>query len=109
VLADKLPKGCVPEEGTVKEVPLVGAGPFITLRLGGEEVVQSFGAGLMLGFRKAESEKSLNVGIAYATDPNVRVLGDGIIANAPLPKGETQIRYKTTHQEGLIIMFSIGW
>ena len=109
VLVDELPGGCVPTGAVLKKVPLIGAGPFVTLRLGGEEVVQSFGLGLIFGFRKAESDRSLNFGVAYVTDPNVKLLGDGIEANKALPTGETQIRYKTTNQYGLMVMFSVGW
>ena len=91
------------------DVPLVGFGPFAVLRVGGDEVVQSFGAGIMFGFRKADGDKSLNLGLAYATDPRVRTLGDGIEEGKTLPAGETEIRYKTTHQDSLILLFSIGW
>ena len=110
-LAEELPEEC---EGALKKlrrrrVPLVGIGPFVTVRLGGSEVVQSFGAGVMLGFRTAESDKSLNLGIAFVTDPSVRTLGDGIVEGQALPTGETQIRYKTTDMYGLMALFSVGW
>lgn len=109
VLVEELPGGCVPTGTELRKVPLVGAGPVVALRLGTEEFVQSFGLGLMLGFRKAESDKSLNLGVAYAWDFNVKTLGDGIEAGAPLPAGETEIRYRTTHQSGVLLMFSLGW
>lgn len=111
VLIENLPEACrksldLPPQ---KRVPLIGAGPFVTVRVGGNEVVQSFGVGISFGFRKAESDNSLNIGIAYVSDPSVRTLGDGIMEGQPLPSGETQIRYKTTHQEGLMVLFSVGW
>jgi hypothetical protein len=90
-------------------VPLIGLGPFVLVRLGTENVVESFGAGLMFGFRKAESDVSLNLGLALVTDPNARTLGDGVEEGKPLPAGETSIRYKTGHQEGLSLLFSVGW
>ena len=105
----RVPSGC--EEALLAEtdVPLVGFGPFVGLRIGGDEVVQSFALGLMFGFRKADGDKSLNLGIAYATDPHVRTLGDGIEEGKALPAAETQIRFKTTHQNSLIFLFSVGW
>ena len=63
----------------------------------------------MFAFRKNDSDKSLNIGVGYAWDPSVRVLGDGIVEGAPLPAGETQIRYKTTDQKGVMFLFSVGW
>ena len=90
-------------------IPLIGFGPFIGLRLGTEDVVESFGLGVMFGFRKTESDVSLNVGIAVMTDPNARTLGDGVEEGKPLPDGETVIRYKTGHQEGWSLLFSVGW
>jgi hypothetical protein len=88
---------------------IIGVGPFVGLRVGDKEVVQTFALGAMLAFRKDDSEKSLNVGLGYAWDPRVRVLGDGIEEGAALPAGETQIRYKTTDQKGLMVLFSVGW
>lgn len=101
--------GCARSLLPKTDVPLVGFGPFVGLRIGGDEVVQSFAAGIMFGFRKADGDKSLNLGVAYATDPRVRTLGDGIEEGKALPAGETEIRFKNTHQESVIVMFSIGW
>jgi hypothetical protein len=39
----------------------------------------------------------------------VRVLGHGIKEDAPLPEGETQIRYRNTYQRGFMVLFSVGW
>jgi hypothetical protein len=91
-------------------ITLIAFGPFIGLRLGTEDVVESFGGGVMFGFRKAEKDDvSLNVGIALMTDPNARTLGDGIEEGKALPPGETVIRYKTGHREGWSLLFSVGW
>jgi len=88
---------------------IIGVGPFVGLRIGDKEVVQTFSLGVMFAFRKNDSDKSLNIGVGYAWDPSVRVLGDGIVEGAPLPAGETQIRYKTTDQKGVMFLFSVGW
>ena len=103
--------GCrAPEQRyTQTRVDLVSLGPFVTLRIGGNEVVQSFGIGLMVGFRTALSDKSLNLGVALASDPTVRVLGDGLEPGQPLPSGETELRYRTTHRESVMVLFSVGW
>jgi hypothetical protein len=93
----------------VRKVPIVGLGPFVGLRVGGDDVVETFAVGAMFLFRTPESDKSLNLAVAYAIDPSVRTLGDGIEEGKPLPEGETQIRYRTTHQEGLVVLFSVGW
>lgn len=109
VLVEEMPDACVPTGGVVKTVPLWSMGPFVTLRLGSDEIVQSFGGGLIFGFREAENDTSLNLGLALVWDPRVQVLGDGIEANKPLPDGETDIRYRTTNQMGILLMFSVGW
>ena len=109
VLATEAVGGCIDDDIPHKSVPLIAAAPFVTVRVGGNDVVQSFGVGVMFGFRTAESDKSLNFGLAYVTDPSVKTLGDGIEDGSALPTGETQIRYKNTHQEGIMVLFSVGW
>lgn len=110
VLAEDMPDGCVPTGAVVKTVPLWSMGPFVALRLGSDEtIIQSFGGGLVFGFREAENDTSLNLGLAFVWDPSVQVLGDGIEANKPLPSGETEIRYRTTNKVGILAMFSVGW
>lgn len=107
VLAETFTASCK-GTGVEKKVALISMGPFVPIRLR-EDVVESFGAGLAFGFRKAEKDTSLNLGLAVVFDPRVQVLGDGIKANQPLPSGETAIRYRTTSSTGLLAMFSVGW
>ncbi len=109
LLGGNLATECSNGAALKQTVPLVGVGPFVTLRFGGAEVVQTFGMGVMFGFRTSESDKSLNLGIAFTSDPAARRLEDGIVQDSPLPTGETQIRYKTTHAEGFMVLFSVGW
>lgn len=106
-LVDDVPEGCS-VTGVDKKIALISMGPFVPLRLG-ENIVESFGAGLVFGFRKAETDTSLNLGLAIVFDPRVRVLGEGIEPNQALPSGETVIRYRTTSAAGLLAMFSVGW
>lgn len=107
VLVENVPDACS-VTGVDKKVALISMGPFVPLRLG-ENIVESFGAGLVFGFRRAENDKSLNLGLAIVFDPRVRVLGEGIVPNQALPSGETVIRYRTTSTAGLLAMFSVGW
>lgn len=107
VLVEQVSSGCK-GTGAVRNVALISMGPFVPLRLG-ENVVESFGAGLVFGFRKAETDASLNLGLAVVFDPRVQVLGEGIKPNEALPGGETEIRYRTTSKAGLLAMFSVGW
>ena len=86
-----------------------GIGPFIALQPGTDEVIEAIGMGVMIGFRRAESGQSFNLGFGYAVDPNTQVLGDDIRANAPLPVGETEIRYKNVAQTLLLILSSFSF
>ena len=84
-----------------------GVGPFVGIQNGSNEVIEAIGAGVMLGFRRSVTAKgSFNIGVGGVVDPSVKVLGDGINKNQPLPAGETQIRYKETSQWGVLIITS---
>lgn len=52
---------------------------------------------------------SFNLGIGGTLDLDTRVLGDGLIANEPLPPRETTARTKQTPAAGLLVLFSVGW
>ena len=70
------------------------------------------GRGMRVGFKRkpeADDSSSWNLGIAAVVDPSVKVLGDGIDENRPLPGGETQIRFKETSQWGVLIMTSFSF
>ena len=87
-----------------------GIGPFVGIQNGSTEIIESIGAGLMIGFRRSEKvSDSFNIGIGFVVDPSVKILGDGIEENQPLPTGETQIRYKKTSQWGALIMISYAF
>lgn len=79
-------------------------GMFLAIGVGGgsgsstTQVVDMAGVGLLFGFgpgTKNPQQQAHNIGIGVGRRFNVKMLGDGISANASLPAGETQIRYKT--------------
>lgn len=87
-----------------------GIGPFVGVMSGKDEIIEAAGLGLMLGFRRRESnDESFNIGVGYMVDPSSRTLGDGIIANQPLPEGETDIRYKERSRGGIVVMASFSF
>lgn len=91
-----------------------GYGPFIALQNGSDEVISAIGTGLMVGFRRLDvdgnySSDSFNLGVGIMVDPKVKILGDGITENQPLPVGETEIRYKETSQIGLLLIASFSF
>ena len=86
-----------------------GIGPFVAIQPGSDEVIEAIGMGVMIGLRRGDSGQSFNLGFGYVVDPNTRVLGDGLTADAPLPPGETDIRYKETAQSGILILSSFSF
>lgn len=88
-----------------------GWGPFVAIQPGGDDkVIDAIGMGLMVGFRKdPETKASFNFGVGLVIDPNTNVLGDGIVANQPLPPGETEVRLKETSQKGVLFLASFSF
>jgi len=86
-----------------------GHGPFVAIQPGSEEIIEAIGFGWMIGFKRENSESSWNIGAGLVVDPNVKILGDGIEENKPLPAGETEIRFKETSQWGVLIVTSFGF
>jgi hypothetical protein len=85
-----------------------GFGPFIAIQPGANDAIGAFGGGFMIGFRTNETQ-SFNIGVGVIFDPDTQILGEGIVANEPLPAGETQIRYQETTQTGVMIIASFGF
>ena len=84
-------------------------GPFLTVAPG-SRIIDAVGFGLMMGYRPHRQDQySFNVGIGGTLDLDARVLGDGLIANEPLPPRETTARTKQTTAAGLLLLFSVGW
>lgn len=91
-----------------------GWGPFVAVQPG-DDVIDAVGVGLMMGFRRKQTEEgvtklgSFNLGVGVIWDPATQVLGDGFSPNQPPPAGETQIRYKQTDQIGIVGIFSVAF
>lgn len=64
----------------------------------------------MVGDRPHRNDHySFNFGIGGTLDLDARILGDGIVANEPLPPRETGARTKQTTAAGFLLLFSVGW
>lgn len=86
-----------------------GWGPFVAIQPGSNEIIDAIGFGVMVGFKRTSDPSdasSWNIGMGFVVDPNVKVLGDGIQADQPLPPGETEVRFKEKSQWGLLIITS---
>jgi hypothetical protein len=104
-----------------------GTGPFVAIEIGGasssgnNNPVSAYALGWMVGFKEppaidasgkaVPSRLSWNFGIGLRVDPRAQVLGDGIVANQPLPPGETgtDVRLKTSPRYGLMVVSSFGF
>lgn len=88
----------------------IGAGPFVSIQSGADDALSSWGLGAMFGFRddaaKGEHLTGWNLGLGYLWDADVKTLGDGVTADAPLPEGETEIRYKNSPAGSVFVVFS---
>ena len=97
-----------------------GTGPFVAIELGGggstgNNPISAYALGWMVGFKqppdpatKKSPDLSWNFGLGLRVDPGARVLGDGLVANEPLPLND-QIRYKTSPRYGLMVVSSFGF
>jgi hypothetical protein len=90
-----------------------GLGPFMALQPGSDEIINALGLGLMLGFRRDTTSQSFNLGLGYAVDPRSKILGEEFIEGELAPKAPDgtaiPVRYKTTQQGGLLLLFSFSW
>lgn len=94
---------------TATEFPTVATGPFAMLRFGDEQFIRSIGVGWMVGFRVKQTERILNLGVAYTIQQDVRALATGFKDGEPLPAGEESIRYRSDDGTGFAIVVSFGW
>lgn len=89
--------------------PRLGHGPFVAVQPGESEIINAIGFGWMVGFRRAETNDSFNIGFGFVLDPNTKVLAGGFEEDKPAPKGETEIRYLTRDQGGILLLSSFSW
>jgi hypothetical protein len=107
----------------------LGHGPFLALEINGGSTastgslsgpITGYALGWMVGFRKVPlvidplnppAGHSWNFGIGLRIDPKAVVLGDGIVANQPLPAGEptNPIRTKTEPRAGILLVSSFSF
>lgn len=101
-----------------------GTGPFVAVEMGGSGTmsnnpISAYALGWMVGFKEPpsynpksgkyeQSNLSWNFGVGLRVDPASRVLGDGLVANLPLPPGD-QIRYTNSPRYGLMVVSSFGF
>lgn len=84
-------------------------GPFVGLVMAGDAGIDSAILGWVWGFRQPKTSQTLNLGLGLAISPRAQILGDGLMANSPLPVGETEIRFKKTTKYGLAFSVSFGF
>lgn len=85
-----------------------GQGPFVGIQSSGENVIDAFAFGYMVGWRRKldNDNDSFNIGLGLVIDPKAQVLGDGQEANQPLPTGETEVRLKKESRIGVTLVYS---
>ena len=107
-----------------------GHGPFValdastdatTISTVSSTVLAGVSLGWMVGFRKLTplltsdpqvqaDNNSWNFGVGLHVNPKATVLGDGIVANMPLPAGETNpVRLKSQPRYGVMLLTSYGF
>ena len=86
----------------------IGIGPFAAIQGSDEELLESFAIGGMVGFKRDE-RSSFNIGFGVALDPTVKVLGDGIRPNEPLPAGEETLRFKEEPRWSYLVLVSFSF
>jgi hypothetical protein len=95
----------------------VATGPFLAIEIGDAVAAKTVGGpikgyalGWMVGLHHPDSHpnSSWNFGVGLRIDPNGQVLGDGIVANQPLPPNDT-LRYKHEPRAGIMLLSSFSW
>jgi hypothetical protein len=91
-----------------------GIGPFVAIQGGDETALSGLGFGLMIGFRQptinpiSNTNLSWNFGIGAIYDPSIKALGNGLVADRPLPAGDS-LRTTEVGSWGLMLMSSFNF
>jgi hypothetical protein len=99
----------------------VAHGPFVAIEVGGgkaaakaDGLVTAYVLGWMMGLRHpnfaaTSPNSSWNLGVGLRIDPSAQVLGDGFVANQPLPPNETAIRFRNEPRVGVTVLSSFSF
>ena len=100
----------------------LGHGPFVAIEVGGGTAdaakgpVSAYALGWMVGMRHPNSSSvpsnvSWNFGVGFRIEPGARFLGEGIVANQPLPPGESvsPVRIRRDTAYGVMLLSSFGF
>ncbi|HET8918885.1 MAG TPA: hypothetical protein VFN27_04325 [Xanthobacteraceae bacterium] len=95
----------------------IATGPFVAVEIGGGTAantdagpITGYALGWMVGLHHpdAPSTSSWNFGVGLRVDPKAKVLGDGLVANQPIPPGD-QFRTKTEPRYGIMLLSSFSF
>jgi hypothetical protein len=99
-------------------------GPFVAVEVGGatgadpvKGPITAYALGWMVGMRHRDSlsssspNTSWNFGVGFRIEPGARFLGEGIVANQPLPLGESvsPVRTRSGTAYGVMLLSSFGF
>lgn len=87
---------------------LVGFGPFVALALGGDDVIDGIGFGLMVGGKVGQGT-SFNVGVGPYLASKIQVLADGFVDGEAAPAGATEVEFTKRSDWKSLVMFSFSW
>jgi hypothetical protein len=95
----------------------IAIGPFVALEIGGgggatteAGPITGYALGMMVGLHHPDAPKtsSWNFGLGFRVDPKSKVLGDGLVANQPIPPGD-QFRTKLEPRYGIMLLSSFSF
>jgi hypothetical protein len=108
------PSACLPTEFSLNCTQLAH-GPFVAMEFGGgnsativgNSPISGYAMGWMVGMRHPNQPvnygpTSWNFGLGLRVTPNAKVLGDGIVANQPLPPARAPIRFAPRRNPAMV-------
>lgn len=88
--------------------PTIAHGPFAALQVSGDDIIGGLGVGWMMGFRMKQSDSSLNIGLAYMLQDDVKTLANGFREGQTLKDGQ-EIQYRTGRGSAIALVISFGF